>query len=568
MHKAFEIGEIVDLIVAKLIEGNRALDVHAPKRRFGNYKDDCKPFRDIISLGSTASIFREPSLNAIWYRQRSLAPLFNSLGLLEDWRVRYEYYGTKGTLTLSRSLCAADAPMLLKYSSRIRMLEITGPTQLSFSEDQLWTLPGGPLFPHLQQVYCLDEDPKILAFIVRNMGDRLTHLSLSPARFTSRVLANSISDSLTHVSANLQCLEILEDGFSPDLHTYADQVLFTALRLACNARELSLHGALYYNRRAWNVILGFQTLKKLSIVLSYIGNPLRRTDTPAFSALTSLSITMDPQLIDSTTATLLPKAGLLCLRSSTWTIKTTDLVKNSQVCHLITAIADACSISSLNHLDVVFTTTYTPYSPLDNLERVLEAATLQPLLPYAKLRYLRLRLGHPWILEDSFLLEAARGWPDIETLELDPNPSAAKTTRITLQGLEYLALHCPRLQTLGLPVDFSQFDIPRHPAQGRPWFEGGGQTALRDLYLETPYVDSPSAVALSLSRMFPLLWKHAGSLQLSTTSSHHASRSMYQVYELLPVLALAREEGRIMASMSCVNSPSIVEITSSNNLTA
>lgn len=78
MHQIFYIAELVEMIVQAVAD--RRPDHYFQYR----YTNLCvEAYNSVQSLGLTAKVFREASLDAIWHTQKSLVPLFLSVNLLQ-----------------------------------------------------------------------------------------------------------------------------------------------------------------------------------------------------------------------------------------------------------------------------------------------------------------------------------------------------------------------------------------------------------------------------------------------------------------------------------------------------
>lgn len=79
MHKLFCVAELVELIVQNVTV------LTSPRKRSRTHLSLLHPvsYKDVKSLGLTAKVFREPSLNAIWREaQCSLFPLLRAIDLV------------------------------------------------------------------------------------------------------------------------------------------------------------------------------------------------------------------------------------------------------------------------------------------------------------------------------------------------------------------------------------------------------------------------------------------------------------------------------------------------------
>lgn len=88
MHRLFTIPELVDVVVHCLAPRNDTAEPRstaAPGIPSGSNLTGLPSdtWRDVTSLGLTASLFRESALNAIWHTQHSLLPLLRSVDVAD-----------------------------------------------------------------------------------------------------------------------------------------------------------------------------------------------------------------------------------------------------------------------------------------------------------------------------------------------------------------------------------------------------------------------------------------------------------------------------------------------------
>ena len=97
MHPMFTIPELVERIVffvSTLPEDTSRITKRSSRSSSGYLPPGA--YVDIVSLGLTASLFREPSLDQIWRTQTSLIPLLRSVmpisRRVNDYRVKEKFY--------------------------------------------------------------------------------------------------------------------------------------------------------------------------------------------------------------------------------------------------------------------------------------------------------------------------------------------------------------------------------------------------------------------------------------------------------------------------------------------
>ncbi|THH31656.1 hypothetical protein EUX98_g2540 [Antrodiella citrinella] len=220
---------------------------------------------------------------------------------------------------------------------------------------------------------------------------------------------------------------------------------------------------------------------------------------------------------------------------------------------LFEAIADSCSPAVLTDLDFF----------IENLEELSEehlifdpirSSALRPLLRFTRLTTFSLDLFWSWDLDNSLIQEMAHAWPQLKVLRLDPNfygPPAE--SRITLRGLEPLAMHCPHLQVFGATIDATTL-----PADGPlPIINTGQapQSPLTSLLVGDSKIQSFLRVARYLSRLFPALQRIQTYDLLNVWEGmeeevEFAGELWREVVTLVQVMALVREQERRTPSVS------------------
>lgn len=157
MHRLFCIAEVVDNIVDAVVskrldedEDDDDVDVDDPHQFTGIW--DERAFKEVKALALTSKTFREATLNAMWSTQKSLLPLFRSIGIISDhsevegrrsWtyaRVLVPSFTAVAELCLHghaqtclRVLEPQDCPNLIQYSSRIKTLDLHTPHTIKWS---------------------------------------------------------------------------------------------------------------------------------------------------------------------------------------------------------------------------------------------------------------------------------------------------------------------------------------------------------------------------------------------------------------------------------------------------
>lgn len=148
-------------------------------------------------------------------------------------------------------------------------------------------------------------------------------------------------------------------------------------------------------------------------------------------------------------------AGLL--RSEHQTFSTAEfflgVAPTSWLTHqFLTALVSQPRQSSLMSLTLGCSEPDTQSRQEDGVDYSLSHNTLQPLTLLHNLRELRIDLEDSISLNDTELVDLARGWPLLQVLKLG-SMDGSSTKRVTLRGLLLLSSTCPKLREVSLSVD-------------------------------------------------------------------------------------------------------------------
>lgn len=195
----------------------------------------------------------------------------------------------------------------------------------------------------------------------------------------------------------------------------------------------------------------------------------------------------------------------------------------------INAIHDYCNLEHLLSIELE----HEPHIIFTQSEPVT-ATMIRPLLAFHNLSDVKLSFGtSPLGIGDSMLHDMVNAWPCLGTLKLWSGANYPPT--ITFRGLIPLAIHCPNLIELTLPIDPSS--LP--PPNGRPPGLGHSCPGVIKLVLVNREVKDPYALALFLSDFFPNV-----SEVLSADERNSYGGSPHPVSELVKMLTFGREQER------------------------
>ncbi|THH29687.1 hypothetical protein EUX98_g4498 [Antrodiella citrinella] len=171
---------------------------------------------------------------------------------------------------------------------------------------------------------------------------------------------------------------------------------------------------------------------------------------------------------------------------------------SKQTNHLIKAVADACTANTLRKFHLKSVGDWRSVHEREGLNGA-GSDVLRHLFRMRSMRELSLDVGWMWTLGDKFIQGLAQAWPNLTTLWLDPLGIWLQPHRITLGGLQALAVYCPHLIRLGIVLDASNLDFPSFP---QPI---GQRSMLYELSVGPSQIVSPGIVAGFLSETFPCL---------------------------------------------------------------
>ncbi|TCD66084.1 hypothetical protein EIP91_001842 [Steccherinum ochraceum] len=438
MHSLFLITELVEHIVASMAKVERPDPDNLCHCLIQSLTPDAA--KDIRSLGLTARLFRDPTLDALWRVQSSLAPLFRSVGAVGPPQTPII---ERESWTLRRFLNTDDVPILLQYSSRISALALSNLSPL-FPDylPLLRSLPPTILFPRLSRICCRESGIAEASFVLARMGNSLT----SAHMLSKTVIPAGIVSQLRHSPAILRFVQLesavggaLQDGeltSSEIQNLLRETTSLLNLFLWANANEAMWYAA---SRLPLKLLLfRASELRPFSSVENTTFQMLTflRLDIPGFSFLLKI----------------FSKVSFPALRTFLCFFEEYRRGSHAEAAALFAAIDRVCPNATLTELWIE-RTEYTEDTehPTDYFIR---PDALRPLLRCKNMRSLLLRLEWNWDLDDALMQDMAQAWPDLRELVLDvETPSWPTVPRITFRGLVALAFGCPHLKHFGAGLD-------------------------------------------------------------------------------------------------------------------
>lgn len=350
-----------------------------------------------------------------------------------------------------------------------------------------------------------------LDFVLDSTGDGLKEVQVTGEgsyNFNPKVMA--MMEERRH---DLSHIRLLQDWTEHDTRNDMTKFLRDLLPDAKNLRDLFLDLTYEHSLNMWDAIPMFPLLSRLSFCC------LTAEPSAPWSnqTLTSLTILIrDAQFFRRA----LKNVAFTSLREFELTSGVLTGFSAEVFRLLLRSIITACTDSPLTSLLV---RTYDnhdinplapiPEDPDTSDENILGLDDLRPLMKkYPTLEVLHLGVGLPWALHDDAIREVVSVWGrGIRSLRLDPNGGWTTTKCATFAGLEHIAMHCPRLTTLGLyfvgSPSVSIRSATVHIDANRQSTGHYRNEALRDLYVGCSPLDpfTVNDMAMYLSMRFPNL---------------------------------------------------------------
>ncbi|KAJ7471645.1 hypothetical protein B0H11DRAFT_2283036 [Mycena galericulata] len=125
---------------------------------------------------------------------------------------------------------------------------------------------------------------------------------------------------------------------------------------------------------------------------------------------------------------------------------------------------------------------------------------MEPLFSFGNL--VHVHLAHPvgFDLDNAGVLAMASAWPHLDTLVLVTSRDRHMDSRVTLEGIYYLAKHCPNLRALQMVFDATVIPELLDHAQTRVV-----QERLSFMGVSSSAIRNPRYISTFLSKIFPQL---------------------------------------------------------------
>lgn len=464
----------------------------------------------LANLARTCRAFQAPAFSVLWRELTDLNPLIQCLPL-DLWSQ------DRGSITLRRPMQMSDMDRFNYYAGFVRSLFTTSPMMDGLQQS---------LFSQLPHLY----PPKI--------SHERHWLSILPNLLHLRWIAETPNKLRMIYWLLTPCLKSLHvTSVCPEAHT---RPFLNHLVDACSALEklaLCLYGAAITE----SVYLAVGRLvPKLKSLKSFSCNaPFAAQISPALSCLPHLE---DLQLDFNNTATFVGSRSSFptaqnpfpSLRRVNFAFNRLsecanmlDLLQHCILTHAYFSVreyADPESVGSfvadlstklrlshdsLRHLCLLQNPARLPSDAILREEYIISGTALHPLRAFVALRHLRMHVQCGFDIDDSILTSLTSAWPGLRSLHFGVYKGLPRQTKITLGGLAFLVLDCPKLAHLSLPLDarltssYSQerqrvLDVVRRP-------EMPADKRITSIYVGESFIQNSAVVAAVLLDIFPNL---------------------------------------------------------------
>ncbi|OJT10639.1 hypothetical protein TRAPUB_12833 [Trametes pubescens] len=311
-------------------------------------------------------------------------------------------------------------------------------------------------------------------------------------------------------------------------------------------------------------LIRLKTLRSVSVRLfDDVEWPSRRptsnADAPEPSSLEHLELFSSPQAyVAFSMATTLPHAISLKLWFE-------DDLPNHLIGNFFRSIRTQCSTDTLQHINIQ-EFARRPNEVANDI--TILPTHLRPLLEFKRLDYVFVDIPVRWALDDGFCADAAKAWPYLKRFStggigilnvLDVSP--------TLRTLPQFAVHCPKLEDIGLDFDGTLWedeaafnaDDSRAEIYG-VLAERASTSVVSRIHVGDSPILAPEYIAAFLARIFPCLQLiHAGPF---------VDREMQDrwnaVQRLLPLFKRIRKDEhlRLTQDLSTMGASGVEEVAS------
>ncbi|KAL1950467.1 hypothetical protein VTO73DRAFT_5591 [Trametes versicolor] len=467
-------------------------------------------------MARTARVLHEPAIHALWHELPGLIPLLRCFPA-DSWAIEGDEF------KFSRVLRPKDWTAVLKYSPLVRHFVASThsafcarPADAAVWETMCCLRPTATLFPQLRSLRWGDiqlPDKCLPSFLVC-IGSGLTRVDLgglATIAGSAPDVLQAIFDIMAERFPLLRALDVghvrsgsevltreLGGSLPPTLpFTLTPLVSFASLKMS-----ITLDALLNLTRLKTLRVIDVRLLDDPQLP-SADEKPSSNTITPILSHLSQIDIhtTSRAYLGFSKTVTL-PHTTTLRLRLSPLDSQTYLIPE------LLQSIHEQCSPDVLKHVVLEHYT--------NHHERVgpILPAHLRPLLEFKQLEVVIVAFRCRYALDDEIYTDMAKAWPLLERLWVGCHPVCTHEILPTVRALPPFAMHCPKLEMLGLVFDARHWEA-------KAAFDADDMDAEMELYgalarkastsvlsrfiVGNSPIAVPEYVAAFLDRIFPAL---------------------------------------------------------------
>jgi hypothetical protein len=429
-----------------------------------------------------------------------------------------------------------DLQRLLFYSVRVRVFSdksylqtaVDGNVETEFLQALEMSLASGALMPNLTRLSWNPTDESSLPLVRILLGPRIRQIEL-----TLGATASDLS-FLPYLKSTCPLVSLLHLRLKLTPFTLPTFTLPTISHVICGWTYLQDLRIPSLDKQGFIHIASLPCLKTLD--LTYADEdpvPLHLPDFisgPAFPALEDLSVACRTArfcqgILEIISSRQVETVGIYTMfahwKASAWEA-------------LHTTIRDRLDHNALKHIYVMeHRRSQTPL--VDVAPYTLTSVTLRPLMVFKNLLDIKYELSPEISVDDAFLEELALAWPHLTSLEFGTETFTNRTPQATLRCLIAFARHCPKLESLGVRMNVSEFNVPQFS------HSYGNRIAhdLNALYVGTSPIGEPAPVAAFLSNIFKdmeYLFTYSGS------EDNRHGEGWSRVFDMLPIFCSVRQQ--------------------------
>ncbi|TCD68357.1 hypothetical protein EIP91_010995 [Steccherinum ochraceum] len=538
MHRIFYVPELVGLFIRHIsVRGRPNQSVENTDWNYSTVSETYNSLtsearQNIKALGQASKVFTEACLNEAWLFQTGLIGLLRLVGAVHV--LPTSMINPSRAWKLTRRLTEEDMAVILRHSIRIQELTLWQELRVEDTEGAEDILAFGRavvLFPKLRALFWHGPRTEELDFVMSTMRDgSLTHMAAT----TSATIPSNFMAMVEKRRRHLEYLELFASSNS-DGDDRIGRTVQSVLSVATGLTALHISEDVSEHLNLWDATALLPRLSKLSLVdsSSTNGGP---SDGVTYPSLTFLDLQMEnpDALVQAMNSVTLPSI-------QKFEIKLKARTSTHRPLNVLSAIARSCSESSLKSLSLLVSSSR---GALQDVVQLLGPDSLDMFLLFP-LRHLRISMSWSWDLTDNTMERIANRWPDIETLDIDPEGVWPTPSNVTAHGLHTLAVSCRRLYILGMqfnstPPDFSLTEALYSHMGGR-----AGSTTMGMLNVGRSAINRPAETAMLLSCLCFYL---AGCLPDLAMHQDEEQREIcdrwIQVSQFLSMMGLARRQER------------------------